>query len=1258
MESFGLLRTNPNLTSNTKVVVSGDLLYFESFDSSATLGDNRYKRKIIPEGLLYNKELSKFWVNTPIDLIFGTKNLNDFDIMYSTYDNQIDDIYLSGASNIKDTDYQEDFEYLSPLHIYPGNLPKDFIIFRVDGAGIIDLTKDNFRSEILNNMKVVNRYDLSSKSKLGRFLELSFNQETLPTSSIDLSFNKGEFTYWKGVDYITGEYISKGKLMSDEFKKEMTFTQGNDILTSGFKENGLIYPYIINLKFLFNDIPATPDNLRKWSINRYYGFYGSMEEVGNITPYKPPQLKKGMKLNNNKIFTLNGDTVDPFERGYKTDRTYYIEYLSKFYLVSKIDENVFKIISDIKLPLDVDLNFNLNTISLDSNNMISYISGATFSIDSTSDVIIIEINGMFHRLFNNGTGWKILSDYKFTVSNNIFKYYINKTDLDFTTVINLNDVDINNLPRSFKIYQYNFNDIKDFDLSMLDTDFSKFEYQLEEDIVHTEEPKLYENDLSFSDRDVMQKYLYKNKVVSIPVSEYLSTHELYEVTENNTSPNKMWMKNSKVTKWGIEGSISNNDYPYMFNINHKADSYNRTTDTSELIPDRQSRNEDYFYTLSNPSYNFGYTPSVQYQSLSIVTNNSFEINKYFNYGSYSTNYFDEIFGQSQTYNNIVSPRRKFSELIKGDQVSPNQTIFKGLNISLYEVDSVLTNITNTTKSISSLNVKGTNIFENYKFSIILSDLNKDIDADFSNKNNISDWDLIKKWERNTNYSMGDIVLFNGYDFKDSNGNYGFSGYGTESATGSIDANAYEYPDGTSENLVIDISTNEVVVISASGPNNGISQLFKCTSDTIINDPTLTLIDDPNWDEHPNGYRTIFYTPSVDYVAWDPISAPYSYLIDKTGISHNYLQYFIYFRNEYYKCVKSQSVGSVVTPDYVGISIINAKQVEYWQRVDEYLTTKNYNSDDIVTINGDLYYYSNIGQTLDVIHSFIPIAKTPYNLNDVIRFNGNIYIASKDLSLLDNGINIYINRKWNNILVQIYFNDNISPTYNIKRDDLYCPELQQIVASNFIEMVNNITLLNGFINPLNYYVIELDGSYRKYDISNIEDLPFILQIESPVEIEIYNHSLNLKTVNINQSILKINKILENNEITDVSQINYYNNSYVAYEYERLDIFGYEDKTDILYRFNGLYSPIFNNINIFTNINDKRYNFNENYEKFGEIREMIKSKVGDSNLLRISDDSYRSIYPQVDEIGYFIDNHNIFKSTWDIKYFKKTIKNNNK
>ena len=362
MRSFGILRTNPSLTSNVKVLISDGNLYFESFDSTSTLGDSKYKRRILSEDSTLNQELSKFWINTPTEIIFSNLDQNDHGVMYEDYDNQIDDVYFSGANNVKDTDYPEEFEFLAPLHIEPNKIPNRFIIFRVDGPGNINLRSSNFRSEILEKMKVVKSFDLSTKSKLGKLLDNTYNQGNVPDSPIDIDFNVDEFTYWKGFDYKTGEYISKAELLNSEFSKEMTFSQGNELLTKGFEKNGIIYPYLVNLKFLYDDTPATPNQLRKWSINRYYGFYGDIELVDKITPYKPPQLKTGMKLNTEKVFTLNGKNVDPFERGFKNDRTYYVEYQSNFYLVKKVGNNSFKVISDISLPTDVDSNFNLNTI--------------------------------------------------------------------------------------------------------------------------------------------------------------------------------------------------------------------------------------------------------------------------------------------------------------------------------------------------------------------------------------------------------------------------------------------------------------------------------------------------------------------------------------------------------------------------------------------------------------------------------------------------------------------------------------------------------------------------------------------------------------------------------------------------------------------------------------------------------------------------------------------------------------------------------
>ena len=44
-------------------------------------------------------------------------------------------------------------------------------------------------------------------------------------------------------------------------------------IMNSFKTNNLIFPHILNLKFLYNDIPADPINIKNYSLNRYYGFF-------------------------------------------------------------------------------------------------------------------------------------------------------------------------------------------------------------------------------------------------------------------------------------------------------------------------------------------------------------------------------------------------------------------------------------------------------------------------------------------------------------------------------------------------------------------------------------------------------------------------------------------------------------------------------------------------------------------------------------------------------------------------------------------------------------------------------------------------------------------------------------------------------------------------------------------------------------------------------------------------------------------------
>ena len=1213
---FQLLRTNPLLTTNVKLVVSDGAIYLDSLDSDVSLNEGRYKKVIFSLNNTINENIGKYWKNTNSDIAFKIKDNEDYDTIYNDYSNQIDQTYISGSST--SDNYTEDMEYFAPLYSDgTEKLPTDFIIFRIDGSGVGD-TYSDFRNEFINEMKIISSFDLSTSSKIGKALNDYYSLNNIPTSAIDINFNDGEFSYWNGIHLNSGQMSTMPQLLSSEFNREMTFTQGHELMISGFRKLNIIYPFIHNISYSYNDVSAMP-----WSINRYIGLYGSKEILDSVTGYNPPELKPNVKIDSNNYFTMDGIKIDPFKNGYKSTNSYYIEYNKKHYLVKK-DDIGFRIITagDTMPEFASELNANYNTIT---NNVILDKDGSNISLNSDSDILFIEIDGKYYRLLKIGDKWTIISDYTLSMHN-----YLSISFNGETNTIKTNYADANNRPLRFTIYQFNMLDIKDFDTSIIDTDFSKFEYESESEFIQTEEPKLYEDDLSYLGHNKpIEQYTLNNELLSIPVaSEYLATGELYDIYQNTNTLNNLWRKNTKILKWGYKNSISNYNYPYLFNLNRKADSYNRTTNTENTIPSRPDRNLDYFYTFSTHSYNFGYDSEVS-QSLSI-TSSGFDTNKYFNEkGYFSTLMEDNI-----------------ARLNSGDADTPNRTLFKGISINIYAVSNIDVDINSS--RINSLSVSGTNDFENYSTAIVYSDLNVDIDNTFTEITNNSKWNKLKKWERNTGYDLGDIVLFDPSKFKDSNGDYGFVGYGTESGNGTITPDAYQYPDGTIEEILF--NDGSFTTINSRGPNGGIPQIFKCISKDITTDPNKTLIDSNNWEVFPpSPFRSVFYQ-NVDYTLWNTS-------IDYDTTVADKLMYITYYKGEFYKCVRNITTGSGITPDKIIIGD-NSLQIEYWEKIVEFSSNTTYTNTTLLTKNGSVYYYDTNTLELKLVFSFEPNGKA-YNIYDTVSFNDSFYFDMVGNSVFDNGINIYLDKIEKNILIHLYSNNNIVPTYNINRDSIYVSESQSLVASNTIDNVNTMGS-NGISSGVRYYIKDSSG-VTKYDISNISNIPYIIQLESPTNVSVYDKSITRNPVNIDGDTLRITKKLVNNNLGDTSQVNYLSDQPVANQVirESEDMFSYESKTFELYRFNGCYEPIFNKIEIFKYDKQGNYIFNEPSNKFGVIKEIIKSKISTkSDLIDIESSVYTPIFPQIDKFGYFSNQHNIFDSNWSDEYYTQVNKNNKK
>ena len=364
-----------------------------------------------------------------------------------------------------------------------------------------------------------------------------------------------------------------------------------------------------------------------------------------------------------------------------------------------------------------------------------------------------------HNIINN-LNWKegisalkVNTDYAFEFTIDNYKYYINQSDSSYTNNVSLT-VDSNNAPKNFKIYRLNFTDIKDFDTTIIDTEYSKYEYENSSSLTKTDETKMYFPDLrSNSYPGDYDDYVYNGDVINIPSSsEYTSGFETFRIVNNDLT--EMWRKNAVYSRWGFENSLSANDQPYLLNNSSLFENFNRSVNPFYPIPSRFDRNLDYFYTVNSSTSSYvHHTLHVEDHTglngqFLINKDFRFELDKYLNTGTYSVgtssatysfDYFSYFFGKKTYFDNgnIVKNTKKYSEFNLGDKDTPNITLFRNIKFMMYDID----NIKYENGNLTDINLNTSNKFDDYKFSILLSD---NVDNDMS-------WYIVDEWNNKEIY---------------------------------------------------------------------------------------------------------------------------------------------------------------------------------------------------------------------------------------------------------------------------------------------------------------------------------------------------------------------------------------------------------------------------------------------------------------------------------------------------------------------------
>lgn len=1244
--SFQLIRTNPRLTTNIKLIVSSDdNLYLESFNSCKELSDEKYKHRLLNNSAILENEFSKFYDKLPKKLAFSPKTEYDVDVMYNQYENQFDNTYFCGSKQVEDQWYKEEFEYFAPLYVRKGSLPNNFIILRVDDSTIYDynggnyqlgsLTKDNFRTEIINKWKCVSLFDLSTKTKIGSFLDRNINKnDRFPEYSFFLDTKKYNYSKWSGWDYDSGVYTTSELFLDDKLYYENLHFNLEEFVTTGFERNSIVYPYIFNIKFLFDDCPATPDKFKKYSMNRYYGFYiDRLDLIKSITSYEFLELKDDLIIKNN-IFTLNNKPVNPFKN--EINKSGWIQIVNNIYNVIMLNNGVFKIISDIDLTnvRTSDLNKDTCTINyIDGKNYIKF-NDPNFSIDfyidkqgyknnMYADLYLIEIDGINHilkcdKLLNNMTNeyeynYYIQSDYAIISNNKLLKYW--RGGQNNITIKNI--FDSNNKPISYNIYRAKFLDIKDFDFDRIVTKYSDFDYE-KSTYISTPEVKL--NTFEFRDNTIpMRKKIHEKnedgqyKLMNIS-SEYSAGNETFELRTHNINP--LWEKNQSICKWHYDGSLSHSDYSYKMNNSMELSGvYNRTTNIDITVSNIKEKTLDYFYRIGEfygKSYNYiingfnsdgipegsidnwddpnggwiytldgyVYAQNFDHSGRTLIYNNDIIKNKY---------YYIKINLKIDSYGGIykagISPESFLNGTTTYFNPSGDTVTIEFIGLSLSDKLILISEYADT----YFYNIIFKEIEDKYYLNQSTNIQTKLISKDGDNRFNLdyyikSDFDYFEYFFNNIMYYEKDGMLLKKPYLK------------------------YSYFNGGDDDL------------PASSLFKGIEYKLFRVKDMVLN-------------QKIDGKETI------------------RNIITDGGEYYNGYKMAVILNENYNNIKYDLALNNYINPEYsdtVNVSINDTNNI------------LNNSSNNInVFVNEK---YKNL---LIIINAVIPINKEWFSLNNIDVFGENYglyYGKTKD--------NKY----------------NLLPTTGDSISSFIQYDPNKFIAYHFMKSLNNLNDKGVYDDYVTYYCIDQYQRFGKVKITDFLNSstgnlynwtnnfpPFYLQVDGPLDLNLKKNSYSVYPVkgpiyNIYNKYMVYSKNIPLSESIIDQPLSRYidinnkdNINYIQNHGETLS------NKNIIKRFIGFYEPIFNNIVMYKPLyywtkdnNDNtsiegNYVFADDLDQFAQINELMYSKVNENeNYLKLKNiDIDRSIYPMVDEIGYSQTSRNILLSSWDKFFYIKTL-----
>lgn len=299
--SYGLLRVNPKLTGNIKVVVDEKSnIYLDTFKVSKSLEQKRFRHVKVNSNEYYGQTLMARYKDIPTTDFYKIEDkcYNLFTTA-QTYNSQYYDLYRYGVKTNDDNMYSENFALLAPLCIKE-ILPDFFVIFKVDTTdkeydeSWSDTDKMNY---FIKNGKVIKSYDMRKGSVLGDYVRTIYERSKEYPGDAYLSYSTTNHNKYIGISVERGVVISayESPFAEEGIKSQVAM---NDFYTKGFERNHLVSKNIINFEYMFNDTDA-----ELFSIDTYFGLYLKLNTEENDFSCIGKEERYALDANDDNIIT-------------------------------------------------------------------------------------------------------------------------------------------------------------------------------------------------------------------------------------------------------------------------------------------------------------------------------------------------------------------------------------------------------------------------------------------------------------------------------------------------------------------------------------------------------------------------------------------------------------------------------------------------------------------------------------------------------------------------------------------------------------------------------------------------------------------------------------------------------------------------------------------------------------------------------------------------------------------------------------------